>query len=73
MIRVIAKSETVSMVKPPTFITKSVTKSDMGIAIITTTAFRHDFRKISIAMPVNTMPSIRVWSTPHSCALVVSA
>ena len=73
MISVIASSETVSIVKPKIFMTKKVTKSDIGIAIITTIALRHDLRKTSIAMPVKTMPSIKVCSTPHNCALVSSA
>jgi len=43
-----------------------VTSSDEGIAIMTTTALRHDRKKKSITRPVNTTPSIRVRTTPDS-------
>ncbi len=59
-IKVIAKSETVSIVKFSSRIANNVTKSDVGIATITTSALRHERRKNSIAMPVNATPSSRV-------------
>ena len=60
MISVIASSETVSIVNPTTFITKNVTRSDVGIATITTSALRHECKKKNIAMPVKTIASISV-------------
>ena len=73
MINVIASSETVSIVNPTMRIAKSVTKSEVGIAIITTSELRHERKKKSIAMPVKAMPSISVWKTPKSSAFVSSA
>jgi len=70
MISVMASSETVSMVKLTSFITNSVTKSEVGIAIITTIALRQERRKNSIAMPVKQIPSSSVCMTLHSCCSV---
>ncbi len=54
---VIASSEIVSIVKFARRITKSVVSKDVGIAIITTIALRHERRKNSITIPVKMMPS----------------
>ena len=70
MSSVIARSETVSMVKPASFITVSVAKSDVGIAIRTTIALRQERRNRSITMPVKTTASPRVMNTPLSCCCV---
>ncbi len=69
---VIAISETVSIVRFIIFMMKSVTPSDVGIAIMTTIAFRHDPRKNSITIAVSTMPSISVCCTPSTCCRVYS-
>ena len=70
MISVIAKSETVSRVKWASFIAARVTNSEDGIAIITTTALRHERRKNSITRPVKAIASISVRTTPCSCCSV---
>ena len=59
-------SETVSRVKPKTFITASVTRNEAGTAIMTTTALRHERRKNNITTAVMRMPSISVRVTPES-------
>ena len=70
MISVIASSDTVSSVKCASFIADSVTSSEDGIAIITTTALRHERRKKSITIPVKMIASIKVRTTPWSCSCV---
>ncbi len=70
MISVIASSETVSSVKWAKRIAASVTSSEAGIAIMTTIALRHERRKNSITMPVKTIASISVRTTPESCCWV---
>ncbi len=70
MTRVIAISEIVSSVRFMIRITNSVTPSDVGMATMTTTALRHDFRKNSMTTAVSTMPSMRVCSTESSCCWV---
>ncbi len=51
MISVIASSETVSSVKCASRIAASVTSSEAGMAIMTTTALRHERKKNSITIP----------------------
>ena len=70
MISVIASSETVSIVKLKSFIAASVTHSDVGIAISTTIALRHERRKKSIAIAVIMIASISVRKTPQICCFV---
>ena len=70
MISVIASSETVSSVKCAKRIANSVTRSDAGMAIITTIALRHERRKNSITMPVKMIASKSVRTTPESCCCV---
>ena len=70
MISVIASSETVSSVKCARRIAASVTKSDAGIATMTTIALRHERKKKSITMPVKMIASISVRTTTLSCCSV---
>jgi len=70
---VIAINEIVSSVRFSICMTNSVTPSEVGIAIMTTTALRHDPRKNSITIAVRAMPSISVCSTPSTCCSVYVA
>ena len=62
--------EMTSIVKPMSFMTMNVARSDAGIAIMTTTALRHACRKSSMTIAVSTMPSSRLCSTPSTDARV---
>ncbi len=70
VMRVMASSETVSSVKLSTFITMSVAKSEVGIAMRTVAALRHERRKKIITMATRQMPSISVRNTPVRSACV---
>src|SRR5471030_74687 len=70
IMRVIAKSDTVSSVKCASFIAPRVTSSDDGIAIITTIALRHERKKKSMTMPVSTMAHTSVQPTSVNCCSV---
>ena len=70
MTSVIAISEIVSSVRFMIFIANNVTPSDVGIATMTTTALRHDFKKNNITTPVRMIPSTSVCSTDSSCCSV---
>jgi hypothetical protein len=60
-------SEIVSIVRPISFIAVSAMASEVGIAMQTTIALRHERRKNTIARPVRTMPSISVRVTAWIC------
>ena len=59
-------SDTMSSVKCSSRMTMSVASSELGIAIMTTTALRHACRKNMSTMAVSTMPSSRLSRTPLS-------
>ncbi len=63
-------SETLSSVSPITRMTQNVASSELGIAIITTAAFRHACRNSISTIAVSTMPSSSDWFTPLSDACV---
>src|SRR5579872_261066 len=71
--RVIASKETVSIVKPASFMTTSVIKSDVGIAIKTTMELRQEARKKSMTSDVSSTPSSSVCMTPSICCFVYFA
>ncbi len=70
MTSVIPSSEIVSIVRPMIFIAESAIASDVGIAMQTTIALRHERKKNSIAIAVRNIPSRIVRVTLPICCCV---